>query len=188
MLLSIKGRFHSCMHYHYEYGIVIVRVHVCVGVCWLWGLLWASLCTVLCQVRHLYGEHLGNPLGSWKYVRTYIEVQLCGSSQCSCQQCSLEAVLEGHRTHPPSLKNPPWGYKPGTVPSLKGTTKVMRSGRHHIIASDWKSVLFYTHWTDPVHTSLTGFWREHCSCRRVSCNQAPSFEVLLYLCCSRTMQ
>ena len=45
-----------------------------------------------------------------------------------------------------SLKNPPWGYKPGTVPSLKGTTIVMWCGQYHSNASDGKSVLFYTHY------------------------------------------
>ena len=30
-----------------------------------------------------------------------------------------------------SLTNPPWGYKPGSVPSLKGTTIVMWCGQYH---------------------------------------------------------
>ena len=66
-----------------------------------------------------------------------------------------------------SLKNPPWGYKPGTVPSLKGTyvplewcgvsnttarvSNMTESAQPHISTSVWRSLFLYIQY---IRTSM----------------------------------
>ena len=45
--------------------------------------------------------------------------------------CSLRLFWGAQRVLDSPVQNPPWGYKPGTVPSLKGTTIVMWCGQYH---------------------------------------------------------
>ena len=55
-----------------------------------------------------------------------------------------------------SLKNPPWGYKPGTVPSLKGTTIVTWCGQYHSKSQQHDRKCTATHQYQCLEVSILG--------------------------------
>ena len=61
------------------------------------------------------------------------------------------------------VQNPPWGCKPGTVPSLKGTTTVMWCGQYHSKSQqhDKKCTAKHHDWIIPTKYICVPHWYHH---------------------------